>query len=80
MADIQHFEIQRCFTTRMARTSPLAEELEPAIKAEAPHIARCIDVAPPWNLLGPPQQRTSSTRAAPARATAAGRVPRFTAG
>jgi hypothetical protein len=49
LADIQYFEIQRCFTTRMARNSPLAEELEITIKAEAPHIAHCIEVAPPWS-------------------------------
>jgi hypothetical protein len=79
--DIQHFEIQRCFTTRMAPNSPLAEELETKIKEKAPHIARCIGAAPPWDpawaatAAGQLYQRLFQP-APPHQAD----VPRFTAG
>jgi hypothetical protein len=45
---IQHFEIQRTFNVRMARTSTLAEELDAILTREAPAIARCINNAPVW--------------------------------
>ena len=49
LAHIQHFEIQKCFNVRMARTSALAEELDGHLAAQAPAIVQCIDCAPPWD-------------------------------
>jgi hypothetical protein len=48
LSDIQHFEIQKCFNVRMARTSPRAEELAAALAEQAPAIAACIKHAPTW--------------------------------
>jgi len=81
LRDIQYFEIQNCFNTRMARNSERAEELEKKIKEKAPDIARCIEAAPPWDpawaatAAGPLYQRLHQ-RAPPRQVE----VPRFTAG
>lgn len=48
LADVQYFEIQRCFNVRMARDSPRAEELDSILAKEAPAIAKAIAHAPPW--------------------------------
>lgn len=80
LAHIQRFEIQQTFNVRMARNSPRAEALDAELAQQAPAIARCIDLAPPWDpawstaaaealfeqLNRPPQQQTT--------------LPRFTTG
>jgi hypothetical protein len=48
LGHIQRFEIQKCFNVRMARTSPLAEQLDAALAAQGPAIATCIRNAPRW--------------------------------
>ncbi len=46
VANIQKFEIQNCFNTRMTKDSKRAEELEDALKQHAPAIAAAIEKAP----------------------------------
>jgi hypothetical protein len=48
LSHIQHFEIQSSFNVRMAKDSPRAEDLDSALKDQAPAIAACIENAPAW--------------------------------
>jgi hypothetical protein len=45
---IQNFDIRDCFNVRMSDNSPLAEQLDDALKQEAPAIAAAISDAPRW--------------------------------
>jgi hypothetical protein len=49
----QGFVIRDWFNTRMAATGDTAEKLAAKLKAEAPAIAKCVSVAPPWRAQWP---------------------------
>jgi hypothetical protein len=81
-ADLKHiqpFQIQSCFSPRMARNSQRAEDLDVVLAAQAPAIASSIRSAPPWRKKWPVKAAAAFNRRFRRHAESVQTtVPRFT--